>query len=79
MSQGADDNRAWLASGARLTMPVLVLALGGEKSFRAAMAAAMRAAANNVEGIVPDSMHWIMEENPQATVKLVREFLAQAD
>jgi len=36
----------------------------------------MRAGADNVtEGIVPASGHWIMEENPQATVKLVREFL----
>jgi pimeloyl-ACP methyl ester carboxylesterase len=73
--QDADDNRAWLASGARLTMPVL--ALGGEKSFGAAMADVMRAAANDVtEGIVPDSGHWVMEENPQATIRLVREFLA---
>jgi pimeloyl-ACP methyl ester carboxylesterase len=74
--QDADDNRAWLATGARLPMPVL--ALGGEKSFGATMAAVMRAAANDVtEGIVPDSGHWIMEENPQATIKLVREFLAR--
>jgi pimeloyl-ACP methyl ester carboxylesterase len=28
-------------------------------------------------GIVPNSGHWIMEENPQATVKLVTEFLAK--
>jgi pimeloyl-ACP methyl ester carboxylesterase len=27
-------------------------------------------------GIVPHSGHWIMEENPQATVKIVTEFLA---
>jgi pimeloyl-ACP methyl ester carboxylesterase len=27
--------------------------------------------------IVPDSGHWIMEENPQATIKLVTEFLAK--
>ena len=53
-----------------------VLALGGEKSFGLTMAAVMRAAASNVtEGVVPDSGHWIMEENPVATVKLVREFL----
>ena len=31
----------------------------------------MRAAADNVtSGVVPNSGHWIMEENPQATVKL---------
>jgi pimeloyl-ACP methyl ester carboxylesterase len=26
-------------------------------------------------GVVPGSGHWIMEENPAATVKLVRAFL----
>ena len=72
--QDAVDNRAWLAAGGKLPMPVL--ALGGEKSFGTTMAAIMRAAASNVtEGVVPDSGHWIMEENPVATVKLVREFL----
>jgi len=72
--QDAVDNRAWLASGSRLQMPVL--ALGGEKSFGLTMAVVMRAAATNVkEGVVPESGHWIMEENPQATVTLVRTFL----
>ena len=53
-----------------------VLALGGEKSFGPMMATVMRAAAENVqEGIVPDSGHWIMEENPQATIAMVRAFL----
>jgi pimeloyl-ACP methyl ester carboxylesterase len=73
--QDAIDNKAFLAEG-KLTMPVL--ALGGDKSFGAAMADIMAFAANNVTGgVVPDSGHWIMEENPQATVKLVREFLAR--
>ena len=73
--QDAVDNRAWLSTG-RLKMPVL--ALGGEKSFGATMAAVMRAAADNVtQGIVPDSGHWIMEENPRATTALVRDFLAR--
>ena len=72
--QDAIDNRAWLASKGKLTMPVL--ALGGEKSFNTQMADVMRAGATDVTGaIVPDSGHWIMEENPDATVKLVRAFL----
>ncbi|WHU04612.1 MULTISPECIES: alpha/beta fold hydrolase [unclassified Sphingomonas] len=72
--QDAVDNRAWLATGAKLNMPIL--ALGGEKSFGLTMAAVMRAGATNVtEGVVPDSGHWIMEENPAATVKLVKAFL----
>ena len=72
--QDAIDNRAWLASKGKLTMPVL--ALGGKKSFNTQMADVMRAGATDVTGaIVPDSGHWIMEENPDATVKLVRAFL----
>lgn len=71
--QDAVDNKAFVAAG-KLTMPVL--ALGGEKSFGLTMADVMRFAASNVQGaIVPDSGHWIMEENPTATVKLVRTFL----
>jgi pimeloyl-ACP methyl ester carboxylesterase len=40
----------------------------------------MRAGAENVsEGVVPNSGHWIMEENPDATVRLVRAFLDKAN
>jgi pimeloyl-ACP methyl ester carboxylesterase len=71
--QDAIDNREFL-SRARLKMPVL--ALGGQKSFGPMMATVMRAGADNVtEGVVPDSGHWIMEENPKATSQLVRDFL----
>ncbi len=71
--QDTIDNKAFVAEG-KLTMPVL--ALGGEKSFGPMMATVMRFAATDVtEGVVPDSGHWIMEENPKATVALVRGFL----
>jgi pimeloyl-ACP methyl ester carboxylesterase len=71
--QDAIDNKSFLAEG-KLDVPVL--ALGGEKSFGTTMAAVMRFAANNVEeGVVPDAGHWIMEENPKATVAMVRAFL----
>ena len=74
--QDAIDNRAFLAAGGKLRMPVL--ALGGEKSFGLTMASVMQAASDNVTaGVVPDSGHWIMEENPRATIKLVRDFLAR--
>jgi pimeloyl-ACP methyl ester carboxylesterase len=70
----ADDNKALLAKGGKLKMPVL--ALGAEKSFGTGMAVELKFAAANVTGgIVPDSGHWIMEENPAATVKLVTDFL----
>ncbi len=71
--QDAIDNRAFLSHD-RLKMPIL--AVGGAKSFGPMMATVMRAAGDDVtEGIVPDSGHWIMEENPAATVQLVRAFL----
>jgi pimeloyl-ACP methyl ester carboxylesterase len=71
--QDAVDNRAFVAAG-KLDVPVL--ALGGEKSFGTTMATVMRFAASDVEeGVVPDSGHWIMEENPKATIELVRAFL----
>ena len=71
--QDAIDNRAFLAQG-KLTMPVL--AVGGEKSFGTMMATVTRFAASDVhEAIVPDAGHWIMEENPQGTIQLVRGFL----
>lgn len=73
--QDAIDDKAFVARG-KLTMPVL--ALGGEKSFGPTMAVVMRSAATNVEeGIVPQSGHWVMEENPAATIKLVTDFLAK--
>jgi len=72
-STDATDNRALLAKG-KLKMPVL--ALGAGKSFGEGMGVELRfAAANVTTGIVPDSGHWIMEENPQATTKLVLDFL----
>ncbi|HWA15811.1 MAG TPA: alpha/beta hydrolase, partial [Gemmatimonadales bacterium] len=72
--QDAIDNRAWLATGARLQMPVL--ALGGEKSFGTQMAEVIKAGATNVTGgVVPGSGHWIMEENPSGTVALILPFL----
>jgi len=75
-SQDAIDNKAFLAQGGKLTMPVL--GVGGEKSFGTGMADELRFVANNVSsGIVPHSGHWIMEENPQSTVRIVTEFLVK--
>ncbi|HEY2751485.1 alpha/beta hydrolase [Phenylobacterium sp.] len=72
--QDAVDNKAFMKANGPLTMPVL--ALGGEKSFGPEMAVVMRAAASNVTGaVVPNAGHWLMEENPAATVKLVTDFL----
>jgi len=71
--QDAADNKAFVAKG-MLSMPVL--AIGGEKSFGPMMGTVMRAAATNVQtAVVPNSGHWVMEENPEATMKLIEDFL----
>ena len=73
--QDAIDNRALLTKG-KLTMPIL--AIGAEKSFGTAMAEDIRFVATDVRmGVVPSSGHWVMEENPSATMALVMDFLAK--
>jgi pimeloyl-ACP methyl ester carboxylesterase len=73
--QDSVDNQAFLARG-KLTLPVL--ALGGEKSYGPAMATELSFVADNVKGgVIPDSGHWIMEENPAATTKMIVDFLAK--
>jgi pimeloyl-ACP methyl ester carboxylesterase len=75
-NQDAIDNKALLAKGGKLTMPVL--ALGGEKSFGTSQADTLRFVATNVTmGIVPGSGHWIMDENPKATTTLIVNFLSE--
>ena len=71
--QDAIDNKGFVSTG-KLTMPVL--AVGGEKSFGPTMAAVMRFAASDVtELVIPSSGHWLMEEQPAATIAGVRAFL----
>ena len=73
-TQDAADNKAFLAAGGKLAIPVL--AVGAEKSFGTGQADVLKLVATNVTGaIVPGSGHWIMEENPEATTKLVLDFL----
>ncbi len=72
-SKDAEDNK--VTQRTKLQMPVL--AVGAEKSFAALMATNMRNVAVNVTGaIIPDSGHWIMEENPAPAVALIRDFLS---
>jgi len=73
-NQDAKDDQALFSKGGKLKMPVL--ALGAEKSFGKGEADLLNTVASNVTGdIVPASGHWVMEENPQATTKLVTDFL----
>ena len=75
-NQDAVDNKALLAKGGKLAMPVL--AVGAEKSFGTAEADTLRFVATNVTmGIVPGSGHWIMDENPAATTALIVSFLSK--
>lgn len=75
-NQDATDNKEFIEKGGKVAMPVL--ALGAEKSFGAGQADDLRFVATDVTaGIVPGSGHWIMEENPDATIKLVTDFLAR--
>lgn len=75
-AQDAEDNKIFART--KLTMPVL--AAGGEKSFGPMMAVVMRAAAVDVrEAIIPDSGHWVMDENPAFTVALVSSFLREPE
>jgi len=75
-SQDAIENKELLAKAGKLAMPVL--AVGAEKSFNTGMADELRFVATTVTvAIVPASGHWVMEENPEATTKLVLDFLAK--
>ncbi len=72
-TQDATDNKAF-APKAKLTMPIL--AFGADNSFGAQQAAIMRIVGSNVEGgIITNSGHWIMEEQPAQTVKAVSAFI----
>jgi pimeloyl-ACP methyl ester carboxylesterase len=74
--QDAIDNRAFLAARGKLGLPVL--AIGGEKSFATMMATDAQAGFTNVQGaVVANSGHWLMEEQPAATVKLIGAFLRE--
>ena len=73
-TQDAIDNKELLAKGGKLTMPVL--AIGAEKSFNTAMADDVRFVAGNVTGaVIPNSGHWLMEEQPAPTIAAIRGFL----
>jgi pimeloyl-ACP methyl ester carboxylesterase len=73
-AQDVEDNKVFQRT--KLTMPVI--AVGGEKSFGATQAAVMRnGAVNVIEAVVPGSGHWLMEENPAATIALIRDFLKE--
>jgi pimeloyl-ACP methyl ester carboxylesterase len=73
--QDAVDNQKFLAEG-KLKMPVL--AIGGEKSFGIGFANEIAFAADNVRALsIPNSGHWLMEEQPEAVMNAILSFLAE--
>lgn len=73
--QDAEDNKKLIEKGGKLAFPVL--AIGGEAAAGSRAEAIMRFAADHVEGaVVPASGHWLMEENPQATMQIVQKFFS---
>jgi pimeloyl-ACP methyl ester carboxylesterase len=75
--QDADDNRAMLRENGKLTMPVL--AIGGAISTTGAVIEEMaREVAEDVTAArIPDTGHWVAEENPQAVLRELLEFAAR--
>ena len=72
-TQDAADNKVFAAKG-KLGMPIL--ALGAEHSFGAQMADDVRFVATDVTGgVIKDSGHWVMEEQPQQTTDAIVHFI----
>ena len=66
------------ATFAKTPLRMPVLAMGGEKSFAPLMPAFAKAVAVNVRtSVIPDSGHWLMDENPAATIAALSAFLAE--
>jgi len=72
-NQDAEDNKVF-ATQSNLSLPVL--ALGGDHSFGTQMGDIMRLVATNVTtGVIRDSGHWVMEEQPAETTAAIVDFL----
>ncbi len=72
-AQDAVDNKE-LAQKGKLGMPVL--ALGADHSFGTQMAEIMRLVATDVTpGVIADSGHWVMEEQPEQTAAAIVKFI----
>jgi pimeloyl-ACP methyl ester carboxylesterase len=70
--QDAVENREFAKT--KLTMPVLVI--GGEKAMGIPLEATMKVVAPDLHSvIIPNTGHWLLEENPTATIKALADFL----
>jgi len=58
----------------KLTMPVLTI--GGDKANGAALVKQAQLVATNAKSVIlPNTGHWVMEENPRATMDALAAFL----
>jgi len=74
-AQDAIDNQKLVAQG-KVTLPVL--AIGGAHSYGANLATEIGFAASNVRaGVVTNSGHWIMEEQPEQAIAIIVPFLEE--
>ena len=72
-TQDAIDNKAFVTKG-KLTMPVL--AVGADHSFGTQMSDIMKLVATDVTpGVITDSGHWVMEEQPKQTTAAIVAFI----
>ena len=61
-------------SQTKLTMPVL--SIGGEKANGDALGQQLKIVASNAKAVtLPNTGHWVMEENPQGTMDALVSFL----
>lgn len=72
-AQDVEDN----ANLADKPIAAPILAVGGEVSFGPMIGAQMELVAHDVETrTIPDAGHWLLEENPDATMTMLADFLA---
>ena len=73
----AIDNQALFAKTGKLPMPIL--AIGGDHSYGASLAAELETVASNVRSaVITNSGHWIMEEQPDQALALLVPFVDSA-
>ena len=79
LPQDAEDNRTFLEVNGKLRMPVL--ALGGNKSFGRGietLESLQRVAVDVRGGLIPDSGHWVIEEQPEFVARELRKLFLDA-
>jgi pimeloyl-ACP methyl ester carboxylesterase len=73
--QDGEDNRRAVAEQGKLTIPVL--AMGAQYSLGEHTAASLSQLATNLEAdVVPDSGHWVADEQPQWVAERLMRFFS---